>query len=111
MGATLGSYFGLFLLGAAFTAIGIFASAITPNQIIAFLTAIFLCFFIYIGFNFISKLELFYARIDDLVALLGMDAHYVSLSRGVVDSRDLLYFLSVIAFFLGTTHHLLEKEQ
>ena len=97
LGTTLGSYFGLLFLVAAYTAIGVFASTISDNQIVAFITAVFICFFLYFGFEGIASYGVFGA-LD--IELLGMSAHYKSMSRGVVDTRDLIYFLSVALFFL-----------
>jgi len=110
-GATWGSYIGLLFLGGAFVAIGVFSSAITNNQIVAFLLAIFLCFFIYTGFDYISRLNIFYARFDTFVEQLGIDAHYQSIGRGVVDTRDLLYFISLILAFLFFTKIVLERRK
>ena len=101
-GGILGSYIGLFLLSASFISIGIFCSAVTNNQILAFILSVFLCGFIYIGFEFIYSLSLF-GSIDLFIQRLGMAAHYSSISRGVVDTRDILYFLSVMALFLSMT--------
>ena len=101
-GGILGSYIGLFLLSAGFVSIGIFCSSITNNQILAFILSVFLCGFIYIGFEFIYSLSLF-GPIDLFIQRLGMAAHYSSISRGVVDTRDILYFLSVMALFLSMT--------
>ena len=102
-GATLGSYFGLVLLGATFASIGVFASALTKNQIVAFILATFLCFFFFWTFFFLSSLPAFVGTIDYIVQMIGIDYHYNSISRGVIDSRDLIYFLSVITFFLFCT--------
>lgn len=110
-GATWGSYIGLLLLGGAFVAIGIFASAITNNQIVAFIIAIFLCFFVYIGFDYVSRLDIFFASLDSFIEQLGIDAHYQSIGRGVVDTRDLIYFLSLIAAFLYFTKIALESRK
>ena len=101
-GGILGSYIGLFLLSASFVSIGVFCSSITNNQILAFILAVFLCGFMYIGFELIYSLSLF-GPIDLFIQRLGMAAHYSSISRGVVDTRDVLYFLSVIAVFLCMT--------
>lgn len=101
-GSILGSYIGLFLLSASFISIGIFCSSVTNNQILAFILSVFLCGFIYIGFEFIYSLSLF-GPIDLFIQRLGMAAHYSSISRGVVDTRDILYFLSVMALFLSST--------
>jgi ABC-2 type transport system permease protein len=101
-GGIMGSYIGLFLLSASFVSIGIFCSSVTNNQILAFILSVFLCGFIYIGFEFIYSLSLF-GSIDLFIQRLGMAAHYSSISRGVVDTRDILYFLSVMALFLSMT--------
>lgn len=105
-GAVIGSYIGLFLLGGAFVSIGIFASALTKNQIIAFAIAVFLCFFSFIGFESISQI-LSFQKIENLLINLGINEHYASISRGVLDSRDLIYFLSFIAAFLLITKTIL----
>ena len=99
-GAIIGSYIGLFLLAGAFVAIGLFASSITGNQIVAFVLATFLCFLLYYGFNYFSRLPVLVGKADDVVEMFGIDYHYRSMSRGLLDSRDLVYFLSVIALFL-----------
>lgn len=99
-GATLGAYLGLTLLGGTFVAIGLLASSLTKNQIIAFITALFFCFLFYWGFDFLSRLPIFFGKTDDIVQMIGIDYHYASISRGVLDTRDLIYFLSVIGVFL-----------
>jgi len=110
-GAIMGSYFGLVLLGQAFVAIGIFASSLSQNQIVAFVLATFLCFFVYYGFDFLSRLPVFVGKSDDLVQMLGIDNHYKSISRGVVDTRDLIYFISLTAIFLLSTQLVLSKRK
>lgn len=102
-GAILGSYFGLLFLAAAFAAIGVFASSLTANQIIAFLLAAFLCFFFQSAFDALSRLPVFFGKTDDLIQAFGIQTHYDSISRGVVDTRDVVYFLSLIGFFLAAT--------
>ncbi|MBL4707812.1 MAG: gliding motility-associated ABC transporter permease subunit GldF [Flavobacteriales bacterium] len=101
-GGTWGSYLGLLFLASGFVSIGLFASSLSDNQVISFIIAVFLSFFIYIGFDFVSSLELF-GGFDLLVQKLGISEHYGSMSRGVIDSRDALYFLSLIAFFFMLT--------
>ena len=96
-GGIWGSYIGLFFLSAAFVSIGLFCSSVTNNQILAFLLSVFLCGFLYIGFDMIYSLALF-GKVDLFIQDLGMSAHYASLSRGVVDTRDILYFISVIVY-------------
>ena len=105
-GAVIGSYIGLFLLGACFTAIGIFASSISRNQIIAFIIAVFLCFFAFSGLDSISQLVSL-QNYNTLITGLGVNEHYQSVSRGVLDTRDLIYFLSFIALFLLITKTIL----
>jgi ABC-2 type transport system permease protein len=102
MGSTWGSYLGLIFLGATFISIGMFASCITSNQIVAFVVAAPLCFIIYFGFDFIYELDIL-GRAGPFVKSLGIEYHYNSISRGVIDTRDLLYFLSVILIFLIAT--------
>ncbi len=102
-GAILGSYIGLFLLAGAFTAIGLFASSLSANQIVAFILATFLCFFIHWGFDFLSRMPAFVGKVDDIVQMFGIDYHYASISRGLIDSRDLIYFFSAIALFIALT--------
>jgi ABC-2 type transport system permease protein len=110
-GAIWGSYIGLFFLASAFIAIGLFASSITSNQIVAFVVSATLCFVLHYAFDLLSSLDLFYATIDDLVQNIGMNAHYISISRGVVDTRDLVYFLSVTAAFILFTRTALESRK
>ncbi len=102
-GAVWGSYLGLILLGASYASIGLFASSLTNNQIVAFMLAAFLCFFFHWGFFYLSKLPVFLGATDNFIQMLGIDYHYNSISRGVIDSRDVIYFLSFIGFFLGLT--------
>ncbi len=101
-GAVIGSYLGLFLLGGIFLAIGIFTSSLTQNQIIAFALALFLCFFMFSGFESISKIGAL-TKIESKLLYLGINEHYQAISRGVLDTRDAAYFLSCIAIFLCFT--------
>lgn len=102
-GATTGSYIGLFFLAAVFTAIGICCSSFTNNPVVSFIISAFACFIIYSGFNAISRIPVFASGADYYIEMLGIDFHYRSVSRGVVDSRDVIYFLSVVTFFLYFT--------
>jgi ABC-2 type transport system permease protein len=102
-GGTLGSYIGLLFLAGAFVAIGVFASSLTNNQIVAFVLATFLCFFVYLAFGLLSRLPIFFGKTDDIVQSFGIEYHYNSISRGALDTRDVVYFISVIAFFLAAT--------
>lgn len=109
-GGMWGSYFGLVLLGCGFVAIGVFASSISDNQIVSFLLAMFLCYICYSGFDFIAQSGLF-GKYESLIVKFGINEHYASLSRGVVDTRDLVYFFSLIAVFLFLTRLVLEKRK
>ncbi|MBA3666016.1 MAG: gliding motility-associated ABC transporter permease subunit GldF [Bacteroidetes bacterium] len=109
-GGMWGSYIGLLFLGAGFVSIGIFASAIAENQVIAFIIALLLCFFCYIGFDFIADSGVF-GRYDALFKGLGINAHYVSMSRGVIDTRDALYFISLVAVFNLITKLVLQSRK
>ena len=110
MGGTWGSYFGLFFLAAIYVSVGVFASSITENQIIAFLIAMIFSFFIYIGFESISTIP-FFGIVSDVIINLGINEHYKSMSRGVIDFRDLIYFISVIFLFLFSTKTVLESRK
>lgn len=109
-GAFWGSYIGLFFLATVYVAIGVFSSAMTDNQIIAFLTAMIISFFFYIGFEAISNLDLF-VDISNVVENIGVNAHYKSMSRGVLDTRDIVYFVAVSAFFLVLTKAILSRNR
>ncbi|MCH4552791.1 gliding motility-associated ABC transporter permease subunit GldF [Aestuariibaculum lutulentum] len=106
VGSTLGSYFGLLFLIAAYTAIGIFTSTLSSNQIVAFILAVFLCFVFYIGFEGVADFTS-----SDFINQLGMSSHYKSMSRGVLDTRDIVYFLSITALFIMLTKLTINKEQ
>jgi len=98
-GATIGSYIGLLLLAAVFVSIGLFSSSITDNQIISFILGLFFSGFFYFGFESIYSLSLF-GKADLFIRNMGIYAHYLSISRGVIDSRDIIYFISIITLFL-----------
>ncbi|MES2329486.1 MAG: gliding motility-associated ABC transporter permease subunit GldF [Bacteroidota bacterium] len=109
IGGTAGSYIGLIFLGAVFTAIGICTSSYTNNTVVAFIAGAFVCFLLYNGFDAISKLPIFKAGADYYIEMLGINFHYRSISRGVVDSRDLVYFIGMILLFLYITQRNLTK--
>ncbi len=110
-GAVAGSYLGLIFLSGAFVAIGIFASTLTNNQIVAFILATFLCFVFFWAFSFLSRLPVFVGKVDHIVEMMGIDFHYNSISRGVIDTRDVIYFLSLIAVFIVLTLTSLQKRK
>ena len=105
-GATIGSYIGLFFLAATYTAIGLFTSTLSKNQIVAFILGVFSTFFLFYGFDAISN------SFDNNLTLqqIGINEHFKSISRGIIDTRDLVYFTSVTIFFLFITKTRLENE-
>ena len=109
IGATIGSYIGLLLLGAVFTAIGICSSSYTNNTVVAFIAGAFVCFLLYNGFDAISKLSVFSGGVDYYLEMLGINFHYRSMSRGVIRISDLVYFGGLISFFLFLTQRNLLK--
>jgi len=109
-GGTWGSFIGLFFLSAIYVAIGVFSSSLTDNQIVAFILSMLISFLIYIGFDYISDLNIF-GGMSYLISKLGISFHYASISRGVVDTRDILYFLSIIALFIFSTKLKLESRK
>jgi ABC-2 type transport system permease protein len=110
LGVIWGSYIGLLFLAAAFMAIGLFSSAITDNQIIAFVISISLSAFAYLGFEIIYSLDLF-DNFDLFVQSLGIQSHYSSIRRGVIDLRDVIYFISLSGLFLLLTHTILSRRK
>ncbi|MBO9152513.1 gliding motility-associated ABC transporter permease subunit GldF [Chitinophaga sp. GCM10012297] len=109
-GSILGSYIGLLLLGGVFTATGIWASSLTGNAVVAFLVAIFTCFILYNGFDALSKVPVFSGGADYYLKMAGIRYHYDSISRGVVDSRDIVYFFSLTGLMLYLTKISLERK-
>ncbi|TRX40901.1 gliding motility-associated ABC transporter permease subunit GldF [Flavobacterium restrictum] len=108
MGSTIGSYFGLLFLIAGYTAIGIFTSTLSDNQIVAFLLAVFLCFLFYFGFDGFATIT---PSLGTVLTSLGMQDHFKSMSRGVIDTRDVIYFVSIAALFLSFTVYKLKSSQ
>ena len=109
-GGTWGSFIGLFFLASVYVSIGVFASSITQNQIIAFILAMLLSFALYIGFDSVSSF--FSANsMEGILLNLGINEHYRSMSRGVIDLRDVTYFISVVAIFIFSTKMVLESRK
>jgi len=108
-GGTIGSYIGLVCLSAVFTSIGIWCSSFTANAVVAFIASAFACFILYSGFGAISTLPTFAAGLDYYIGMLGIDFHYRSISRGVIDTRDIIFFGSLIVFFLYLTNQILAR--
>ena len=109
MGATIGSYIGLFFLAAVFTAISICSSSFTNNAVIAFIGSLIGCALLYYGFNAISRVPALANGMDYYVEMVGIDFHYRSISRGLIDTRDVVYFLTVTGLFLIITSRNLSK--
>ena len=108
-GGIAGSYIGLFLLGAVFSAIGVCLSSLTQNAVVAFLLSAFACLVLYFGFSALSRLSFLSGGMDYYTEMLGIDFHYRSISRGVLDTRDLVYFGSIIILFLLITTKNLQR--
>ena len=100
LGGTIGSYLGLLFLGGCYTAIGVFASSLTSNQIVSFLLAVMLCFIAYFAFEALSRTNIF-GTSGYILESFGISFHYKSVSRGVIDSRDIIYFFTAIFFLRG----------
>lgn len=109
-GGTWGSYIGLFFLAACFTAIGVFSSALTDNQIVAFLIAVVLCFGLFMGFELLASFDAV-GGLEGPLKNIGIQHHYESMSRGVLDLRDVLYFLGVITIFLLLTRAVIQSRK
>ncbi|MEO1448702.1 MAG: gliding motility-associated ABC transporter permease subunit GldF [Bacteroidota bacterium] len=109
-GATWGAYIGLFFLGAIFAAIGMFTSSISDNQIIAFILGVFISFFFYVGFDFMAGIKVL-TNVNTFLLKLGIIEHYGSISRGVIDTRDALYFVSFVAIALILTYLVLQRRK
>jgi len=110
-GALIGSYTGLFFLAATFAAVGVFCSSLTANQVVGFLISLLACYLFYTGFEQLSKLPAFAQGIDYYLSMTGMEFHYNSISRGLIDTRDIVYFLSVIALFVSLTRFSLNRRK
>ncbi len=109
-GGTWGSYIGLFFLAAIYVSIGVFSSSLTDNQIISFIVAAVLCFFFYYGFDLLASLASSGAT-ENFIASLGINSHYESMSRGVIDSRDVIYYLVVIFIFVFMTKEVIARKR
>ena len=106
-GSTIGSYVGLLFLAATYTSIGLFTSTLSKNQIVAFIVAVFITFILFYGFDAISNS---FDNQSFTIKQFGINEHFKSISRGVIDTRDLIYFVSVTIFFLFITKQKLNHE-
>ena len=109
-GGIAGSYIGLFFLAAVFASISVCCSSFTSNAVVAFLVSAFACLILYYGFNAVSALPVFSGNADFYIEMIGIDFHYRSISRGVLDTRDVIYFLSMIVLFLLITIKNVQKK-
>ncbi|KAA9345771.1 gliding motility-associated ABC transporter permease subunit GldF [Adhaeribacter soli] len=105
-----GSYIGLVFLAAVFTSIGIFASSISKDQIISFIVAVLLCFIVYTGFDMLASIDV-WGKLSYFISYLGIQFHYETISKGLIDSRDVLYFVSVSALMILATKLVLESRK
>ena len=108
IGGTWGSYIGLFFLGSGFTAIGIFASALTDNQVVAFILALLLCFICYSGLDMLADFA-YFGTLDNVLQQMSITVHYGSMSRGVIDTRDVVYFVALVGIFVALTRGVLQN--
>ncbi len=109
-GGTWGSYIGLLFLGAGFLSIGIFTSSLTDNQVVAFIGSLLLCFIFSNGFDYLSSFSM-KGALSEFISSLGINYHYHSMSRGVIDSRDVLYFISLIFIFISSTKLVIQSKK
>lgn len=107
-GTIFSGYLGLFLLGCLFAAIGTFASAITSNQVVSYVVSVFLCFILYYGFSGLASYNLL-GGMDYYLQQLGAEFHYNSFLKGIIDSRDLFYFITLIGFFLTLSYLIIKR--
>lgn len=105
-GGTLGAFLGLFFLATIYASAGIFASSLTDNQVVAFILAVFICFFLYLGFDAFAYMPGL-KKIDEIVINLGINEHYTSISRGVIDIKDAAYFVALASIFNEATRFIL----
>lgn len=109
-GVFFSGYLGLFLLGCSFAAIGLFTSSLAKNQVTAYILSVFLCFILFYAFESLASYNLL-GSADYYVQKIGMQVHYQQLLKGIIDSRDLVYFIVLIALFLGLTHYNLDRKK
>jgi ABC-2 type transport system permease protein len=109
-GAIVASYIGLIFLSAAFVSISMFASTLTDNQIVAFILGSFFCFIVHLAFGYIGKIPFFIGNIDYFFNFLSIESHYNSMSKGAIDSRDVIYFLSVIILFITGSYNFITSK-
>ncbi len=109
-GGTMGSYVGLVFLAAAYVSMGVFSSSLSDNQIVAFLLAVILCVFMFTGWESISSFSQL-GNLESYIIGIGINDHYKSLSRGLIDSRDVIYFIALVAIFIVATITVLKSRR
>jgi len=109
-GGFWGSFLGLFFLAAVYVAIGLFSSSITDNQIISFILGVLICFIVFLGFDYLGQLWQS-GGMQNFIEGLGISFHYNSMARGVIDTRDVIYFISVISIFILFAKIVLESRK
>lgn len=109
-GGFWGSFLGLFFLAAVYVSIGLFTSTLSDNQIVSFIVGVLLCFIVFLGFDYLAGLG-FSGNVENFVAGLGISFHYNSMARGVIDTRDVIYFLSVMSIFIFFSKIVLESRK
>jgi len=110
VGGTWGSYIGLFFLASTFLAIGVFTSVLTDNQVVAFIMGLIMCYLFHNGFDYLASFKM-NGALSLFISSLGIQYHYYSMSRGVIDTRDVLYFITVITIFLLATRLVLQSRK
>jgi len=109
-GGFWGSFLGLFFLAAVYVAIGLFTSSITDNQIVSFILGVLFCFIVFLGFDYLGQLWQS-GSVQNFIEGLGISFHYNSMARGVIDTRDVIYFISLISIFILFTKIVLESRK
>lgn len=110
IGGTWGSYIGLFFLASAYAAISVFASSLSNNHIVSFIVGMILCFFLFIGLESLASLHIF-KSIQHIIVSIGINEHYRSMSRGVIDTRDIIYFIALSTIFLLATRAAIQSRK
>ncbi len=110
IGGTWGSYMGLFFLASAYAAVSVFASSLSSNHIISFIVGMLLCFFLFIGLESLASLHIF-RGVEHFIVSIGINEHYRSMSRGVIDTRDIFYFFALVTLFLLATRAVIQSRK
>lgn len=109
-GGTWGSYIGLFFLASGYAAVSVFASSLTQNHIVSFILGMLLCFFLFIGIESVASVHLF-KGVQHILVSMGINEHYRSMSRGVIDTRDIIYFIALASLFILATRTVIQSRK